>query len=437
MDIDFDASSRRFARDQGNRMKQLQTKRQQQQAERERTRAQQARWAADAAARREAAEAKAAEEARQHEEDIERNRGVAFSSTLKPVLSRAAEARGIVRSTDKVSLPRSAQAPLEGASRNGQLFFELRTPSGRSTHASILDFSVEEGTIGAPPQVLHLLGASAAAQGGMTEAVQVRYKVLKKGLFARVQPLRNEFQVGVVDVKSLLERELQLRTTLTEGDEVLARDGERVHTLRVLELQPESAVSLIDTDLEVEIMPSVEMVEAERQIAQERAREEQRRAEAEAAVEMARREQVAQAEAAARQEAAAAAAAEEALAAAAVAALSARSARRNLAAAALSDEPSSKIGDAISVVIRCPDGSRCARRFLTSQPLEDLFLFVEAEWREAEGAALLPEMFHLAASFPRRLIARPRGSGADPTTTLAAAGVTSKQEAFFVEIPVE
>ena len=62
---------------------------------------------------------------------------VAYVATLRPELSRAAEAKGIVRRADKIVLPRSASAELEQqhASKNGQMFFELSTPTGRVTHA--------------------------------------------------------------------------------------------------------------------------------------------------------------------------------------------------------------------------------------------------------------------------------------------------------------
>ena len=48
-----------------------------------------------------------------------------------------------------------------------------------------------------------------------------------------------------------MPRGQQLRTTLSVGDEVEVAEGEGRYALRVLELQPEEAVSLIDTDLEV------------------------------------------------------------------------------------------------------------------------------------------------------------------------------------------
>ena len=123
MDIDFDVATKRFDRDQGARRKTAEARKAQQQAERAKTQAQQARWAADAEKRREAEAVRQIELATQHEVDLERNHGVAFSCQLKPTLSHAAEAKGIVRRTDKLTLPRSASATLmeQQATKNGQV----------------------------------------------------------------------------------------------------------------------------------------------------------------------------------------------------------------------------------------------------------------------------------------------------------------------------
>ena len=61
-----------------------------------------------------------------------------------------------MRRADKLTLPPSAKSSLmeQQATKNGQLFFELSTEGGATTHGSILDFTAREGTVGAPPEVL-------------------------------------------------------------------------------------------------------------------------------------------------------------------------------------------------------------------------------------------------------------------------------------------
>lgn len=250
MDLELDTASRRFARDAGSRRREEALKRETLRREREASRAAKAKRELEKAQAEVEALAQREEEARMRDEDLERNHGVVFMGRLRPYVSLKAETKGIVRRADKISLPRSAQASLAAGSKNGQLFFELSC-NGRTTHGSILDFGSDEGTVGVPPQLLRCLRLvepiPASAQVG------VRYRVLPKGEFARVQPFLSEFATCVEDVKGLLERELLLRTTLSAGDEIELREGERAHLLRVLDVQPSGAASLIDTDLECEV----------------------------------------------------------------------------------------------------------------------------------------------------------------------------------------
>ena len=241
------------------------------------------RWEAEAKERRDAEAARLAAEAAAKEADLERNKGVAHVQTLLPVLSTAAEAKGIRRRADKIALPRSWERTLidtQQASKHGQLYFELNNPkTGRTTSASILDFSAAEGTVGLPIELLGNLGLTPETiqipvdPYAVRPSVTVRYKQLKRGTFAKVQPVSAAFAADVGDVKSLLERELHFRTTLSVGDELKVSDEDgalgtfapvQTYALRIIALEPEEAVSIIDTDLEVDVLPSVEAEEKEK-----------------------------------------------------------------------------------------------------------------------------------------------------------------------------
>lgn len=470
MDVEFDSAARRFAKDSTTRAQAAAAKREKLRLEREAARRIAAQRDSAKAEEEAAASARAAAEADRREQDLEHNRGVYYHETLRPVLSRTAEERGIVRRLDKVQLPRSAAAALADASHNGVAAFEITTSGGAVTHATLLDFTAPEGAIGMPETVLRSLGllpdglagpsesgsaaqarpsmpggqdpmdisellpplSSAVAVGG--SGVTVRYRRLPRGTFARVQPVASRFRREVDDVKSLLEVELMRRTTLSVGDTIIVGAGigsateaggaagggaalSQGHAIRVLSLEPDRAVSLIDTDLEVEIAPSAEEEEA---LAAARAAQQ-------------RAAQAAEAAAAAAASAAARAVAEhEALrvseAAAAAAALRERQLVRERAAAALPPEPAT---GGVVLSIRCPDGSRCVRRFSPRDPLESAFELVEALWTETDGAPLLPARFGLAAQFPRRVFSREAAAG----VTLAGAGLDSAQEALLVEMP--
>ena len=423
MDADFDAAAKRFSKDHKSQRDRAKEKAQQKAADLRAHQARKAKYEAEAEARRKADEERRAAEAAARDIDLERNKGVAFVATLRPERSTAAEAKGIVRKADKVVLPPSASRELEAqqAHKNGQLFFEVHcAATDRTTHASILDFSASEGTVGLPDEMLANLGLTHELMAAEQRPnIIVRYRALKRGAFAKVQPVANAFASEIGDVKSLLERELHYRTTLSAGDELKVTDVESAmgtyepastYALRIVELEPDGAASIIDTDLEVEVMPSVEYEEAmAAEAAKARARQEaleaQMRAQAEAQAEAARRAA----------EAAAQAIADEGRR------QQERQARREAALGALPPEPAE---GGVSVQVRCPDGTRCARRFDAAAALDALFALVESSaW---EGAP--PGGYALVASYPRRVVRRAAGS------TLADAGLTGRQEALLIEM---
>lgn len=369
---------------------------------------------------------------------LEKNRGVAWSQQLSAVPRDEVDAqqRGIRRATDKVVLPPSAQAELlyQGAHLSGgPQHFELVTADGSArTHAGVLSFTAPEGTIGLPPHTARCLG-SRRRQGGAEAAVpmptdepgyvgplHVRYVRLPKGTFCRLQPLRATFQRDVADIKAALEGLLATHSTLTVGD-LLVLDttagGEAVrHTLRVVELLPEEAVSVIETDLEVVLDVSEE-------------------AEAAAA-------------ARARAEAAAAAAA-AAAAHAAAHALEAQRAkqanssagaaqRRSAAHALLGSHPAPAAGarGSVHVAVRLPGGAaqRIMRLWNAEEaPLAALFAWVDTLPGVLDGAVDgATGDYRLVSAFPvRRVWGRP--AEGDDTSLRAAGLLPGSQEVLNLE----
>ena len=435
MDVDFDAAAARFSKENKKRQEIDKRKAQKEREEKRMQQLRAARWEAEAKERRDAEATRLAAEAAAKEADLERNKGVAHVQTLLPVLSTAAEAKGIRRRADKIALPRSWERTLidtQQASKHGQLYFELNNPkTGRTTSASILDFSAAEGTVGLPIELLGNLGLTPETiqipvdPYAVRPSVTVRYKQLKRGTFAKVQPVSAAFAADVGDVKSLLERELHFRTTLSVGDELKVSDEDgalgtfapvQTYALRIIALEPEEAVSIIDTDLEVDVLPSVEA-------------EEKEKAEADAA---AARQAALDAQIKAQMKAAAAAeraAAEKAAAevAAAEQQQQARQSRREAALARLPAEPAG--GESVGTVrvqVRCPDGTRTARSFAQTADAWSLFDLVEASGWPNEGN----DGYVLVASYPRRVFRRAEAEG----KSLVDVGLSGKQEALFVEL---
>lgn len=166
---------------------------------------------------------------------------------------------------DKIKLPPSCFTELsdQRAFDKGPLYFRLsvacqEVPSdvvgnkeGHSvTHSGVLEFTAEEGTVALPPHVWSNLFASELP---MAALVEVQYIRLPKGSYAKLQPE----QAGFFDVpnhKAVLETTLRQHATLSQDDTITVRHGERTFKLRVLELKPSSSVSVLETDIEVDIV---------------------------------------------------------------------------------------------------------------------------------------------------------------------------------------
>ncbi|KAK4262723.1 hypothetical protein QN277_028249 [Acacia crassicarpa] len=98
---------------------------------------------------------------------------------------------------------------------------------------------------------------------------------------------------------------------------------------------------------------------------------------------------------------------------------------RRLAAkeAALPPEPSSEDENAVTLLVKMPDGRRRGRRFLKSDNLQFLFDFIDI------GRKLKTGTYKLVRPYPRRVFSD--GEGA---LTLNEVGVTNKQEVLYLEL---
>ncbi|KAG6408003.1 hypothetical protein SASPL_131005 [Salvia splendens] len=98
---------------------------------------------------------------------------------------------------------------------------------------------------------------------------------------------------------------------------------------------------------------------------------------------------------------------------------------RQLAAkeASLPGEPTPDDENAVTLLVRMPDGSRRGRRFLKSDKLQSLFDYIDI------GRVVKPGSYRLVRSYPRRAL----GDGERPST-FDELGLTSKQEALYLEL---
>ncbi|XP_076935259.1 plant UBX domain-containing protein 8-like isoform X1 [Bidens hawaiensis] len=97
---------------------------------------------------------------------------------------------------------------------------------------------------------------------------------------------------------------------------------------------------------------------------------------------------------------------------------------RQLAAkeASLPQEPASDDNNAVTLLVRMPDGSRRGRRFMKTDKLQFLFDFIDI------GRVVKPSTYRLVRPYPRRAF-----SEDESELTLNELGLSSKQEALFLE----
>ena len=159
-------------------------------------------------------------------------------------------------SGDKIVLPPSALEQLlaksgSSGSLPSPLTFELRHPhSGATIHCGVKEFSsTDNSMVQLPPWILTRLGLK------KDDHVLIKLSLLPKGTFARLQPLSADYK-EITDYRAALEAHLRGHyTTLTKGQQLSCHYGGRTYLFEVLELQPQDAVSITDTDLEVDMEP--------------------------------------------------------------------------------------------------------------------------------------------------------------------------------------
>ncbi|KAI4178500.1 MAG: hypothetical protein L6R41_008364 [Letrouitia leprolyta] len=153
------------------------------------------------------------------------------------------------------------------------LTFRLVNPiNGRICYAGIREFSAEEGFVGLSPFLRRSLGfgedeilrdgkgltnGEKNHEGSNTaeERLTVHIETLPKGTYVRLRPLEAGYDPE--DWKSLLEKHLRENfTTLTNGELLTVVSGREEYRFLIDGLKPsDKAISLVDTDLEVDIEP--------------------------------------------------------------------------------------------------------------------------------------------------------------------------------------
>ncbi|KAM7522174.1 hypothetical protein LguiA_012076 [Lonicera macranthoides] len=159
---------------------------------------------------------------------------------------------------DKVIMPPSALDRLAYLQIDYPMLFELSNPSaGKITHCGVLEFVADEGIIYLPYWMMENM----LLQEG--DIVNVKNSSLSKGTYVKLQPHTKDF-LDVSNPKAILETTLRSYSCLTTGDTIMVAYNNKKFYIDIVETKPSAAISIIETDCEVDFAPPLDYKEPEK-----------------------------------------------------------------------------------------------------------------------------------------------------------------------------
>lgn len=163
----------------------------------------------------------------------------------------------------KIIMPPSALEKLTRLHIAYPMLFELRNGTKEATtHAGVLEFIAEEGRVYLPYWMMQRLQLEPG------DLIQIKSTDLPSGRFVKLQPQSMQFITAISDPKAVLENVLRNFSALTRDDVFQFLYNDEVFEIAILEVKPEnphSAISCVETDLEVDFAPPLDYVEPIRQ----------------------------------------------------------------------------------------------------------------------------------------------------------------------------
>ncbi|KAH0542591.1 hypothetical protein FGG08_002999 [Glutinoglossum americanum] len=178
-----------------------------------------------------------------------------------PVAMLPGPERDNVNHGGKVIMPPSALDKLTRLHITYPMLFELiNGAKERMTHAGVLEFIAEEGKIYLPFWIMQTL----LLEPG--DLIQIKSTDLPSGSFIKLQPQSTSF-LDISDPKAVLENAMRNFSALSKGDVFSFAYNDQIFEIAVLEVKPETdkhAISVLETDIEVDFAPPVGYVEPSR-----------------------------------------------------------------------------------------------------------------------------------------------------------------------------
>ncbi|KAL8543096.1 hypothetical protein ACS0TY_003835 [Phlomoides rotata] len=163
-----------------------------------------------------------------------------------------------IENGDKVIMPPSALDRLASLHIDYPMLFELRNgATERVSHCGVLEFIAEEGMIYMPYWMMENL----LLQEG--DFVRVKNVTLPKGTYVKLQPHTKDF-LDISNPKAILETTLRNFSCLSTGDSIMVAYNNKKYYIDIIEAKPSHAISIIETDCEVDFAPPLDYKEPER-----------------------------------------------------------------------------------------------------------------------------------------------------------------------------
>ncbi|KAF2353583.1 Ubiquitin fusion degradation protein Ufd1-like [Trinorchestia longiramus] len=158
----------------------------------------------------------------------------------------------------KIIMPPSALEQLTRLNVEYPMLFKLtNNRSKRVTHCGVLEFVADEGKIYIPYWMMRNLLLDEG------DSVQVQSVSVPVATFSKFEPQNVEF-LDITNPKAVLENALRNFACLTTDDVIAINYNDRIYEMRVLEVRPGNAVSIIECDMNVEFAAPVGYQEPER-----------------------------------------------------------------------------------------------------------------------------------------------------------------------------
>lgn len=161
-----------------------------------------------------------------------------------------------VENGGKIIMPPSALDVLTRL--NIVLLFKLTNRLwNRHTHCGVLEFVADEGKVYIPYWMMRNLLLDEG------DFVHIESQSLPVATFSKFEPQNVEF-LDITNPKAVLENALRNFACLTTDDVIAINYNDRIYEMRVLEVKPGNAVSIIECDMNVEFAAPVGYQEPER-----------------------------------------------------------------------------------------------------------------------------------------------------------------------------